>query len=221
MQRHRGLFRGPILEVGSADYGTTQDLRSLFPGEAYLGVDMLEGRGVDQVLDLTRPFEEIDAALGRRRFRTVFCLSVLEHCDQPFAMADAITRLLEPGGRAYISVPWVWKFHGYPSDYWRFTHEGVKKLFPGLVFDASLTFATMQSYGEFRPADEHIGREQISGSFQRKRGHRFRGLTADALKLLGAAGPLRWLTRHDYLMAPTMIDMVGEKPVTPSARPGA
>jgi hypothetical protein len=31
-------FNGPFLEVGSRDYGSKQDLRSLFPNETYIGV---------------------------------------------------------------------------------------------------------------------------------------------------------------------------------------
>ena len=53
-------------------------------------------------------------------------------------MAANITRLLGANGCLYVSVPHAWKFHGYPSDYWRFTPEGVKKLFPDLSFDESV-----------------------------------------------------------------------------------
>ena len=34
------------------------------------------------------------------------------------------------------SVPFVWRIHAYPSDYWRFTKEGVKLLFPRIRFSA-------------------------------------------------------------------------------------
>ena len=71
---------GPFLEIGSRNYGNTQDLRSMFmPCGEYVGVDMSDGEGVDYVVDLTRPFAEIDTALHGKRFATIFCLSVLEH----------------------------------------------------------------------------------------------------------------------------------------------
>jgi hypothetical protein len=133
IERHADPLHGPYLEVGAKDYGTSQDLKSVLRSpEEYLRVDLEAGKNVDLVLDLTRRMEEIDSALEHRRFRTVFCLSVLEHCRDPFLMADHITRLLAPGGRVCVSVPFAWKFHAYPSDYWRFTHEGVKLLFPKL-----------------------------------------------------------------------------------------
>lgn len=208
VERHRDAFSGPVLEVGAHDYGSTQDLRRLFPGETYVGIDMRAGPGVDVVLDMTAPFAEVDRQLGGRRFGTIFCLSVLEHCAQPFAMAENMTRLLQRGGKIYVSVPFAWKFHGYPSDYWRFTHEGVKKLFPQLVFDATDGRATRSS-GESAPLDADLGLIQVSGGWHRKRGRFLRGLGADALKLLARGGVLRWFAGYRYLLAPTMVDMIG------------
>jgi SAM-dependent methyltransferase len=171
------------------------------------------------VLDLTRPFEEIDAALAGRRFGTVFCLSVMEHCAQPFLMADNISRLLAPGGTLYVSVPYAWKFHGYPSDYWRFTPEGVKKLFPGLAFDMADARTSTDVVGDIQPVDEDLARIRISASWQREKGRFLRGLGAGLLSLLGALGLIAWLTRHRYLMPPTCIEMIGSAPGT--ARPDA
>lgn len=69
IKRHQGRFRGPFLEIGAKDYGSTVNLRAMFPGENYVGIDMAEGKGVDLVLDLTRPFEEIDGGPGRPPLR--------------------------------------------------------------------------------------------------------------------------------------------------------
>lgn len=217
IERNRSRFQGPYLEIGAKDYGSTVNLRALFPGETYVGVDMQPGQGVDCVLDLTRPFEEIDAALDGRRFGSIFCLSVLEHCAQPFLMADNITSLLRPGGCLYVSVPFSWKFHGYPSDYWRFTHEGVRKLFPRLIFDMAVTRTSTDVVGDFRPVDESLCRFKLRGTWHRRRGKVLRGFGADLLALLGVLGPLRWLTQHRYLMPPTCIEMVGTLPADPAA----
>ncbi len=221
VEQNRAKFRGHVLEVGSRDYGSTQNLRTLFSDREYVGIDMTEGKSVDLVLDLTRPFEEVDAALAGRRFGTVFCLSVLEHCSQPFVMADNITRLLEPDGVVCISVPFAWKFHGYPSDYWRFTHEGVKKLFPEIEFEPESACAVTDMTDDFRPVDEDLRRFRIAGSWHRKRGHYLRAVTADCLRLFGFMGAIRWLTRHRYLLPPTMIDMIGTRRACPQDRVAA
>jgi hypothetical protein len=211
IDQNRDRFQGPFLEVGSRDYGSTPDIRGLFPGADYTGLDMSEGKGVDIALDLTLPFEDIDAALGGNRFHTIFCLSVMEHCDQPFVMAENLTRLLANGGMLYLSVPFAWKFHGYPSDYWRFTHAGVKKLFPQLVFEDSLDHMATSRPGETRQLDESVGLVPMSSKWHRQQGYPARVISIGLLRLLSALGILRWLTGYRYLLAPTMINMIGRK----------
>jgi SAM-dependent methyltransferase len=210
VERHAERFHGPFLEVGSKNYGSTQDLRRLFSGRgAYVGVDLEAGAGVDAVLDLTQDFAVIDAALGGERFGTIFCLSVLEHCEQPFRMAANLTGLLRPDGHLCVSVPFSWKFHGYPSDYWRFTHEGVRKLFPRCEFDPRDGTSASSRAGEFSPLDTELGKIAFSGQPHRRRGHALRGLTASVLKTIAAAGPLRWFAGYRYVLAPTEVMMIG------------
>jgi len=36
-------------------------------------------------------------------------------------MGESITALLEEAGTLFVSVPFAWHIHAYPSDYWRFT----------------------------------------------------------------------------------------------------
>ena len=211
IERHLDRLRGPYLEVGSKDYGSTQDLRALVASdERYIGVDLEAGPGVDVVVDLAQPFDEVDAKLEGARFGTIFCLSVLEHCRQPFVTADNLTRLLTPGGRLCISVPFAWKFHGYPSDYWRFTHEGVKLLFPRLVFDPEAAVWATSRKGDLRPIDRQIGRIPFGSKAHWQEGRIFRGITAKTLKLLARVGILRWLAGYPYVLAPANIFMIGE-----------
>ena len=213
VSRHAEQFDGPFLEVGSRDYGSTQDLRTMFAaGGDYVGVDAVAGPGVDVVVDLTEQPEVIDAKLNSKRFGTIFCLSVLEHCRQPFRMAENLTRLLKPGGRICISVPFAWQFHAYPDDYWRFTHEGVKALFPKLEFpDEQIATATSLD-GDFGTADAQMGKISLGTKSYRKEGRFFRVLSVLTLRMLSLFGILRWLSRHRHVLAPTNIMMVGTLP---------
>ncbi len=213
IRKHAALFDGPFLEVGSKDYGSTGNLRPMFAGGGeYIGADMEPGDGVDVVVDFTSGPDEIDSTLGGRRFGTIFCLSVLEHCELPFVMAENLTHLLRAGGRLCVSVPFAWRYHGYPRDYWRFTHEGVKKLFPKLEFDPNFGAAATSRVGEFADLDEEIGRIPFSSKWHRERGHWLRGVTASLLRMLSRVGLLRWLCGYRYVMAPTHIFMIGELP---------
>ena len=210
VKRHLGRLEGPYLEVGSKDYGSTQDLRSLVgAGARYVGVDLEPGPGVDVLADLAGPFEAVDEALGGGRFGTVFCFSVLEHCRQPFAMAENLTGLLRGGGSVCLSVPFAWKFHGYPSDYWRFTHEGVKLLFPRLGFDADACVWASSRKGDFHALDEGLGKISLGSKAHFRRGRLLRGLSAKLLKLLLRAGLFGWLSGYRYVLAPTSVLMIG------------
>lgn len=211
ISRYAEQLDGPLLEIGSKDYGSTQDLRSLFADKGtYVGVDMEDGPGVDVVLDLTEDFDRIDAKLGGRRFATIFCLSVLEHCEQPFKMAQNLTLLLKPGGRICIGAPFSWKVHAYPNDYWRFTPEGIKKLFPRVHFDIEQSVASTSKKNEFQKLDDELGKISFSFSKHRKAGHIIRGISAKLLKVLSRIGILSWLTGYRHLFAPTCILMMGQ-----------
>ena len=51
----------------------------------------------------------------------------------------------------FLSVPWVWRFHGYPSDYWRFSPEALKFLFPGFKIDEKRSCLQHQQPGRYLP----------------------------------------------------------------------
>jgi SAM-dependent methyltransferase len=120
---------GPVLEVGSKDYGSTVSFRDLYRGE-YVGLDLEPGEGVDVVADLSAGL----GGLNEGHFALVICCSVLEHTPVPWVVAQNLTRLLRPGGSLYISVPWVWRYHAYPDDYFRFSPRAVEALFPRLCW---------------------------------------------------------------------------------------
>jgi SAM-dependent methyltransferase len=115
---------GRTLIVGSKVYGGRPDRRSLFPDA--IGVDMLPGDGVDFVANLES--QDVSARLGM--FDHIECTSVLEHSRKPWKLSANLERMLKPEGSLYLSVPFVWRVHAYPNDYFRFTAEGVRVLFP-------------------------------------------------------------------------------------------
>ena len=130
---------GAVLEVGSRDYGDSNpaSFRHLYQGYEYTGVDLAPGVGVDMVVDLTEGL----GGLGEGRYALVICCSVLEHTPKPWAMAANITRLLGAGGMLFISVPWVWRYHAFPDDYFRYSPRGIQVLFPHIEWTRA-TYAT-------------------------------------------------------------------------------
>ena len=126
---------GRTLIVGSRLYGTREDRRKLYPD--VIGIDMLDGPGVDLVCDL----EDSWYAMNIGTFDHIECRSVLEHSRRPWLLAANIERLMAPGATLDLSVPFVWRVHAYPSDYYRFTIEAVRELFPNIEWKA-LMYAT-------------------------------------------------------------------------------
>lgn len=120
------------LVVGSKIYEQSPkaDRRELYPKS--IGCDLFEGDGVDRVMDLTSWGDcyQLTLELGKAPFDHIDCVSVMEHCERPWKMAENIEYLLKPGGTFFISVPFVWRIHAYPSDFFRYTPEGIKSLFP-------------------------------------------------------------------------------------------
>lgn len=172
--------------------------------------DTEDGLGVDVVLDLTEDFGQIDLRLCGQRFGAIFCLSVLEHCEQPFKMAENLTLLLEPKGQICISAPFSWKIHGYPNDYWRFTPESIKKLFPRIKFDMGQSLDATSKLNDFSELNDELGKISFSFIKHRASGHILRGISAKFLKALSRVGILNWLTGYRHVFAPTGVLMIGK-----------
>ena len=207
--QHRRLFCPPFLEIGSRECGHTISFKKAFAACAgdYTGVDIEPGPGVDVALDLTADFSLVSRCLPAP-FATILCLSVLEHCRQPFLMAANMQRLLAPGGVLYVSVPFAWEIHGFPADYWRFTPDSLRLLFPGIDFSPDSCAYHSQDQGIFYPLEKgppRLGR--VLNRSGRPRGPVYGALS----KLLGRSGWVRRALPYDYLFPPVMLDMIGRK----------
>lgn len=121
---------GPILEIGSKEHGSTTTFRDFYAGNSYVGIDAEDGLGVDIVCDLTGDVSHVPAD----HFALCICTSVLEHVSKPWIAAKNIESFLRKSGILYISVPWVWRYHPYPDDYYRFSASGIRALFENIEF---------------------------------------------------------------------------------------
>lgn len=90
----RGKRFGSVLEFGSLDINGS--VRELFDTDAYHGVDLVDGRGVDEVADasLYTPAEPVDC---------VVCCEVLEHTLGAEGIMRAAWRALRPGGMLIVT----------------------------------------------------------------------------------------------------------------------
>jgi SAM-dependent methyltransferase len=103
-----------IVDIGSQDVNGS--LRNVAPAEAkYIGLDFVEGTGVDAVLSDPYVLPLPDACAD-----AVVCSSCFEHSEFFWLVFLEIMRILKPDGVFYLNAPSNGYFHRYPVDCWRF-----------------------------------------------------------------------------------------------------
>jgi SAM-dependent methyltransferase len=90
---------------------------------SYVGVDVVD----NPAAELKGPVEALP--VDDASFDLVICTQVLEHCDDPAQAVRELRRVTAPGGRVLASTHGVQVYHPSPVDYWRWTHEGLRRLF--------------------------------------------------------------------------------------------
>lgn len=140
---------GKVLEIGARENST--GFRTFYKPlvEEYVGTDLVEGTDVDVVCDLTLA----NNPLPKNYFDLVICCSVMEHVPNPWILAKNISDLVRPGGNLYICVPWAWKYHPYPEDYYRFSFRAIEYLYP--TFNWNRYAYTTENKGDFRWVDKN------------------------------------------------------------------
>lgn len=110
-----GDFTGKVIvDVGAQDVNGS--LRKYSPmGATYLGVDFVEGPGVDIVIN-----DPYSLPLEDESVDVVVCSSVFEHSDFFWLLYLECLRILKPSGLLYLNAPSNGMVHRYPVDSWRF-----------------------------------------------------------------------------------------------------
>lgn len=120
-------FKGmSILEVGSRDVnGSVKPLFDEVPNLEYLGVDLVPGDKVDQVVDVCK----LDTCFSPASFDAVLTTEMLEHCHDWKLGLIQMVNVLKPGGLLLITTRSPgFELHGYPYDFWRFTQADLRSV---------------------------------------------------------------------------------------------
>lgn len=114
-----------VVEVGSRIVsGSPRDIISWLAPGVYVGVDMIDGKGVDLVLPaekLSTRFESVDI---------VIATELLEHIEFWQIAVTQMKQIVAPGGLILVTARAPgFPYHPHPGDYWRFTIEDFRTIF--------------------------------------------------------------------------------------------
>ena len=125
--RHFDVAGSCVIEVGSYDFNGT--VRPIFTAQGpaeYIGVDVLEGPGVDVVCDAG----ELVDRFGENRFDIVVTTEMMEHMRNWRAAIRHMKRVLRPGGHLVLTTrSHGTSYHGYPYDFWRYEISDIEAIF--------------------------------------------------------------------------------------------
>ena len=130
-EEHKALkgieLSGKVLDLGG---DKRSEYSKLFTGDfTIITVDINPKAQPDIVSDLEKPLPIPDAS-----YNDVLMINVLEHIYEFKQLVAESARVLIPGGKVVIVVPYMFPYHPSPGDYHRFSKTALEKLLAGEGF---------------------------------------------------------------------------------------
>ena len=146
-------MNGNILNIGSG----SRTHRDLLVSEAFfVAVDIKAYSDTDiQASVYQLPFPD-------ETFSAVIATELLEHLKEPRQAISEIHRVLKPGGVLLLTVPFLFRVHGDPEDYYRYTKQGLEAMvedcFQGEVLTCGNRLTVMMDLLSTSNTKWHIGK---------------------------------------------------------------
>lgn len=96
--------------------------------DSVLLVDWENSEHPNPLLDLTLDLNEPLGPVATESLDTVLLSDVLEHIRQPWQLLSEIARILRPGGHLIMNVPFTYRLHEQPHDFYRYTSHALEYL---------------------------------------------------------------------------------------------
>ncbi len=93
---------------------------------------------LDVECDLNEGIELADGSVD-----SILITDVLEHIAEPQRLWQEMARVLRPGGKVMLAVPFFYRIHEAPHDFYRYTEFALRRF----VDQAGLSLITLEPYG--------------------------------------------------------------------------
>lgn len=121
LQEFRPLLRGRVLNAGAG----TRKVSHLIEGEL-INQDLTWPGDSRTDIHIYSPLHVIP--VPDEHFDAILCIAVLEHVANPEEVMREMFRVLKPGGHLILEVPFLQPEHKVPTDFQRYTRDGLELL---------------------------------------------------------------------------------------------
>jgi SAM-dependent methyltransferase len=133
LQASRAARGGAILDAGAGH----QACKPFFADAIYLAQEHpVSGAQAKSIGEYDILCDAMNIPLVDSCVRVIFCNAALEHMRYPEPFFREAHRVLEPGGKLFVQVPFVYLEHEQPHDYQRPTSFGLKRWFDDSGFES-------------------------------------------------------------------------------------
>lgn len=115
-------LKGRVLDMGG---GQKASYLKVLPVGA-----QIESINIDPKIEPTHLIEPGQALpFPDNSFDEVICFNTLEHIYDSIAVVNDLFRVVKPGGKVHVIVPFMFRIHGHPDDYTRATPSWWRETF--------------------------------------------------------------------------------------------
>ncbi|MDF1548083.1 MAG: class I SAM-dependent methyltransferase [Bacteroidales bacterium] len=125
IKKYAPSLEGELLDFGCGD----KPYKSLFNKvEKYIGLDIENEAHSHEKEEIDVYYDGRTIPFNNGHFDVVFSSEVFEHVFDIENVINEIHRVIKPGGKLFITVPFTWNEHEIPNDFGRYTSFGIRHL---------------------------------------------------------------------------------------------
>jgi SAM-dependent methyltransferase len=123
---------GNMLDFGCGE----MPYRHLFKVNKYIGLDIIRsGHNLQKMETIDLFYDGGKIPIDDASIDCILSSQVFEHINNLNEVLNELNRLLKPGGKLLISVPFLWEEHEEPFDYFRYSSFGIEEMLEKHNFD--------------------------------------------------------------------------------------